>query len=82
MTVTIHMQENDELQHSGRQLPGVEAQAAQLAADLAARTGDLYALLQSSQQQVWSTSPLCARPGAACCRCMWLSRAWHNQILV
>ena len=46
--------------HPGRQLPGlgVETQAAQLAADLAARTGDLYMLLQSSQLQVCCPSSL------------------------
>ena len=45
--------------HSGRQtqLPGVEAQAARLSADLAACTGDLYTLLQSSQPQACFLQP-------------------------
>ena len=61
------MQVDDKVLHAGRQLPGTEAQAVQLAADLTARTGDLYTLLQSSQQQVWS-SLVSTSQGAACCR--------------
>ena len=49
------------------QLPGVEAQAAQLAADLAARTGDLYRLLQSGHPQVCFPLELC-KDEPACCQ--------------